>query len=158
LLDEPDARMRDAAAYFLRVDAVRPLESPYDPQPSPTVRAKNRAIDAENATLRTLRYPPEADAETKRAIVTKWKSWYAAHHARFEHGTLDELSMFFLDTRFAAYWRNLARLDFGVSLISREPVVRTLVSKLKYSLTLSVGSLVLAYLVAIPLGVFSAVK
>jgi peptide/nickel transport system permease protein len=45
-----------------------------------------------------------------------------------------------------------------VSLVTREPVLATLVSKLKYSLVLSVGSLVLAYLVSIPLGVFSAVK
>jgi peptide/nickel transport system permease protein len=158
LLDEPDARLRDAATYFLRIDAVRPLENPFDPYPSPSVRAKNRAIDAENATLRTLRYAPEADAETKRAVGGQWKSWFAAHRARFEHDALGKLSMFFFDTRFAAYWKNLARLDFGVSLISREPVVKTLVSKLKYSLTLSVGSLVLAYLIAVPLGVFSAVK
>src|SRR5690606_6970887 len=32
------------------------------------------------------------------------------------------------------------------------------VGKLKYSLTLSVGSLLLAYLISIPLGIFSAVK
>lgn len=158
LLDDPDAKLRDAATYFLRIDAVRPLEHPFDPQPSASVRSKNSAIDAENATLRTLRYLPEDDAATKSAVIAKWKSWYAAHHARFEHDTLGKLSMFFLDTRFAAYWRNLAHLDFGVSLISREPVVRTLLSKLKYSLTLSVGSLLIAYLVAIPLGVFSAVR
>ncbi len=91
-------------------------------------------------------------------MIASWKHWYADHHARFEHDTLDKLRIFFFDTRFAAYWHNLVRFDFGVSLISREPVTRTLVSKLKYSLTLSVGSLVLAYLIAIPLGVFSAVK
>jgi len=158
LLDDPDPKLRDAATYFLRVDAVRPLEDPFNARPSAGLRARNLAIDAENAELRTLRYVPEAPETTKRAVVEKWKRWYSAHHARFEHDTLGKLSMFFLDTRFAAYWKNLAHLDFGVSLISREPVVPTLVSKLKYSLTLSVGSLVLAYFIAIPLGVFSAVK
>jgi peptide/nickel transport system permease protein len=91
-------------------------------------------------------------------VLGELKRWYRAHAPRFEHGTLDHIRGFFFDTRFAAYWRNLARLDFGVSLTSREPVVATLLSKLKYSLTLSVGSLILAYLIAIPLGIFSAVK
>ncbi len=158
LLDDPEPKLRDAATYFLRIDAVRPLEDPFDSHPSASLRSRNLAIDAENAELRTLRYVSDAPEATKLAVIARWKSWYVAHHARFEHDALGKLSMFFLDTRFAAYWRNLAHLDFGVSLISREPVVPTLVSKLKYSLTLSVGSLVLAYLIAIPLGVFSAVK
>ncbi|HTQ06823.1 MAG TPA: ABC transporter permease [Polyangiaceae bacterium] len=158
LLDDPNPKLRDAATYFLRIDAVRPLEDPFNPRPSPSLRAKNRAIDEENAELRTLRYAPEDAEATKIAVIGRWKTWFAAHRTRFQRDALGKVSMFFFDTRFAAYWRNLLRLDFGVSLISREPVVATLVSKLKYSLTLSVGSLLLAYLVAIPLGVFSAVK
>jgi peptide/nickel transport system permease protein len=158
LLDDADTKLCDAAVYFLRIDATRPLVNPFDPHPSSEVRSQNRAISEENANLRTLRYVPEDPETKKRAVIADWKRWYAGHHARFEHGTLDELRIFFFDTRFAAYWHNLVRFDFGVSLISREPVTRTLVSKLKYSLTLSVGSLVLAYLIAIPLGVFSAVK
>jgi peptide/nickel transport system permease protein len=158
LLDEPEPRLRDAATYFLRLDATRPLISPFDPRPSAALRAKNRAISDENAELRTLRYVPTDDEAKKRAVLAAWKRWFAAHRARFERSTRDKLAMFFFDTRFAAYWHNLVRLDFGVSLVSREPVTRTLVSKLKYSLTLSVGSLVLAYLIAVPLGVFSAVK
>lgn len=158
LLDAPDPKLRDAATYFLRIDATRPLITPFDPRPSPEVRAQNRAISEENAELRTLRYGPEDDDAKKHAVIDAWKRWFLANRARFEHGTRDKLALFFFDTRFAAYWHNLVRLDFGVSLTSREPVTRTLVSKLKYSLTLSVGSLVLAYLIAIPLGVFSAVK
>jgi peptide/nickel transport system permease protein len=45
-----------------------------------------------------------------------------------------------------------------VSLATKEPVVQTLLSKLKYSLSLSVTSLLLAYAIAIPLGLFSAVR
>jgi peptide/nickel transport system permease protein len=68
------------------------------------------------------------------------------------------LRILFLDTRFATYWRNLLRLDFGVSLATREPVLATLVSKLRYSLSLSVLSLLLAYAISIPLGILSAVR
>jgi len=87
-----------------------------------------------------------------------WQRWYEGRKARFEYGFGRRLAIFFFDTRFARYWENLIRLDFGVSLVSREPVLGTLLSKLRYSLSLSVASLLLSYLIAVPLGVFSAVR
>jgi peptide/nickel transport system permease protein len=158
LLHDRDAKLRDVAAYFLRIAATRPLEDPFNPNPSERLRQKNREISQENARLRELRYPPEAPEATKAQVIGELERWYREHEARFERSLLGNAKSFFFDTRFAAYWRNLARLDFGVSLTSREPVVKTLLSKLKYSLTLSVGSLLLAYLIAVPLGIFSAVK
>jgi len=158
LLHDPELPTRDAAAYFLRLAALQPLEDPFNPRPSAELRAKNRAIDAENATLRTLRYTPEDSEETKQSVILGLERWYREHEGRFRFSTGDKIRRFFFDTRFAKYWRNLVRFDFGVSLTSREPVVPTLISKLKYSLSLSVGSLVLAYLIAVPLGVLSAVK
>jgi peptide/nickel transport system permease protein len=158
LLHEPELRTRDAAAYFLRLAAIRPLEDPFNPKPSAELRAKNRAIEDENGTLRALRYAPEDDEARKEQVRAALDRWYRAHAARFSYGSGEKVRRFFLDTRFATYWHNLVRFDFGVSLTSREPVIPTLVSKLKYSLWLSVGSLVLAYVIAVPLGVFSAVK
>jgi peptide/nickel transport system permease protein len=158
LLDDRDPKLRDAASYFLRVAATRPLEDPFARNPSEALRQRNRAIAQENAQLRELRYAPEAPEAEKLRVLGELRRWYAQHRSRYEQTRLGNVKSFFFDTRFAAYWRNLARLDFGVSLTSREPVVKTLLSKLKYSLTLSVGSLLLAYLIAIPLGVFSAVK
>jgi peptide/nickel transport system permease protein len=157
-LDDADPRVRDATAYFLRTTAVRPLIDPFNPNPSEELRRKNRDIDRENAELRELRYALDAPETKKRDVVRAWKRWYAKSAPRFEHGFWDKARMLFFETRFAHYWKNLVRLDFGVSLVNREPVVRTLLSKLKYSLTLSVGSLLLAYLIAVPLGVFSAVR
>jgi len=158
LLDVPDKRVRDSAAYFLRLNAIRPLDDPFNPAPSPALRAKNKAIDAENATLRVLRYALDANEDEKQRVLTALRGWYGERKSRFSYDFGDKVRRFFTDTRFYAYWRNLLRLDFGVSLTNREPVVRTLVSKLKYSLTLSVGSLFLAYAIAVPLGIFSAVK
>jgi peptide/nickel transport system permease protein len=157
-LDDPDLRIRDAATYFLRLTAVRPLVDPFNPSPSEALRTRNRAIDRENAELRELRYAFDAPEARKREVAQAWKRWYSKHSARFEHGFWEKTRILLFETRFAHYWKNLVRLDFGVSLVSKEPVVRTLVSKLKYSLTLSVGSLLLAYLIAVPLGVFSAVR
>jgi peptide/nickel transport system permease protein len=157
-LDDADPRVRDATAYFLRITSGRPLLDPFNPNPSEEQRLQNREIDRENAELRELRYAFDAPEAKKRDVVRAWKRWYGRNASRFEHGFWDKARMLFFETRFAHYWKNLVRLDFGVSLVNREPVVRTLVSKLKYSLTLSVGSLLIAYLVAVPLGVFSAVR
>ena len=149
---------RDAAVYFLRLNGRQKLVDPFDPHPSAEVRAQNQAAEANNGRIRELRYSPSDSEEKKREVVAAWNRWFAENRARYEHGFTDKLVTLFFDTRFATYWKNLFKLDFGVSLATREPVVSTLISKLKYSLSLSVGSLILAYLIAIPIGVFSAVK
>jgi peptide/nickel transport system permease protein len=158
LLDAKDTHVRDAASYFLRQNAIRPLIEPFHPDPSPALRRQNQLIDRENAKLRRLRYTLDASEDEKRRVIAAWKDWYDKNRARYAYDLKDKVRIFFLDTRFAAYWRNLLKLDFGVSLVSRERVLPTLVSKLKYSLTLSVGSLLLAYAIAVPLGIFSAVR
>jgi peptide/nickel transport system permease protein len=152
-----DAR-RDLIVFFLRGAARRPLIDPYASDPSEELRAANRSIGIENARIRELRFVPEDPDEEKRAVIDGWYAWYDEHRARWQYGFGDKLRVLFLETRFANYWRNLFRLDFGISLVTKEPVLETLVSKLPYSLTLSVGSLLLAYLIAIPLGIFSAVS
>ena len=68
------------------------------------------------------------------------------------------MSIFFTDTRFAKYWGNLLRLDFGISHVDKKPVLESLLSKLKYSITLAVSSVFLIYLISLPLGIFSAVR
>jgi peptide/nickel transport system permease protein len=162
ILKEADAAgsitLRDAAVYFLRIAAPRRLLHPFDKDPSKATQVYNNEVQAEDGALRELRYPLDAPEAEKRRVVKAWLTWYDAHISRFRYSLRDELSIFFSDTRFARYWANLLRLDFGVSLVSKAPVLATLVSKLKYSLSLSVISLVLAYLIAIPLGVFSAVR
>jgi peptide/nickel transport system permease protein len=153
-----ELRLRDTAVYFLRLAARQPLIDPFEPHPSAALRAENASIDRENSEIREMRYAFDADEVDKRKVIEAWYSWFASRTQRFEYGAGQKVRIFFLETRFARYWSNLLRLDFGVSLVSREPVMATLVSKLKYSLSLSVVSLILAYLLAIPLGVFSAVK
>jgi peptide/nickel transport system permease protein len=150
--------LRDTAAYFLRKSAPRRLIDPFDATPSPTVRAYNDAVSAERVALSSLRYGFDAPEAQKRAVLDAWTRWYAGVSARFEYGWREKVRIFFLDTRFATYWANLIRLDFGISMSTREPVITTLLSKLKYSLSLSVLSLLLAYAIAIPLGIFSAAR
>ena len=149
--------LRDIAVYFLRLDARQRLINPFAKDPDPETRERNRAIDAENATIRTWRYALDDPDEQKQEVIAQWTHWYDEHRSRWEYTAKDKVRLFLFDTRFAAYWANLARLDFGVSMVTREPVVQTLFSKLKYSISLSITSILLAYLISIPLGIYSAI-
>lgn len=158
LRDEARPAVRDAAVHFLRRSATRPLVRPFDPRPDEATRAQNRAIDAENAEIRGWRLRPGASEAEKAEVVAHWSAWWDAHHDRFELDAGERLRIALFETRFATYLGNLARLDFGVSLVTREPVLDVLVSKLRYSVVLSLGSLLLAWAIAIPLGTWSAVN
>lgn len=59
------------------------------------------------------------------------------------------------------YWiwlKNLSRLDFGDSFTYEEPVIDVIVSKFPVSLQFGIFSLLLSYLISIPLGVYKAIK
>lgn len=59
------------------------------------------------------------------------------------------------------YWiwlKNLARFDFGDSFTYEEPVLSVIVSKFPVSLQFGIASLILMYLICIPLGIAKAVR
>ena len=61
-------------------------------------------------------------------------------------------------TRYGIWIKNLAHLDFGESFKYEEPVTELIASKFPVSLLFGLASLILSYLVCVPLGVFKAVK
>jgi microcin C transport system permease protein len=60
--------------------------------------------------------------------------------------------------RYFIWLKNLSRLDFGDSFTYEEPVLDVIVSKFPVSLQFGIISLILSYIVCIPLGVLKAVK
>jgi microcin C transport system permease protein len=60
--------------------------------------------------------------------------------------------------RYGVWLKNLATLDFGNSFTFEEPVLDVIVSKFPVSLQFGISSLILAYLVSIPLGIRMALK
>jgi len=52
----------------------------------------------------------------------------------------------------------MAALDFGTSFKDKKPVIEKIAESLPITLMLSLSSILIAYLVAVPVGVFSAVK
>lgn len=59
------------------------------------------------------------------------------------------------------YWiwlKNLTRLDFGESFTYEEPVMDVITARFPVSLQFGVASLILTYLICIPLGIMKAIK
>ncbi len=60
--------------------------------------------------------------------------------------------------RYVIWLKNLVSLDFGESFSYQEPAIDVIVSKFPVSLSFGIASLILTYLVCIPLGVKKAIK
>jgi microcin C transport system permease protein len=63
-----------------------------------------------------------------------------------------------LHERYLKWLGNIARLDFGESFTYEEPVIDVIFSKFPVSLQFGIASLILSYLISIPLGVAKAIK
>lgn len=151
-------KMKELALETLLQNAQRYPVNAYASNIDEATRKINNEIDMENNELRTYACPKGADEKALDASVAKWNAWFEKNGKRFEYGTWRKICIFFSDTRFWKYWENLLRFDFGVSHVDKQPVMGKILSKLQYSLCLSVPSVILAYIISVPLGVFSAVK
>lgn len=121
-------------------------------------REKNRGISKQNTAVKQWRWDDDATEAQQAEVIASWKSWYADNEGAYTYTGKEKTWAFFLDTRFAKYWSNLMHLDFGVSTADRRPVFETVLSKLKYSLSLTFTSVILAYAISVPIGVFSAIR
>jgi peptide/nickel transport system permease protein len=109
-----------------------------------------------NEALRKLEYNASDPDATKEASVLLVRDWWEGTARRWDYGGLRWLRVLLLETRFAIYWGNLLRFDLGESLKHKVPVTTLIFERLKYSLTIAVTALILAYLISVPLGILSA--
>lgn len=63
-----------------------------------------------------------------------------------------------LHTRYLIWLKNIVTLDFGESFTYEEPVIDVVISKFPVSLQFGVASLILSYLISIPLGIYKALR
>jgi peptide/nickel transport system permease protein len=151
--------IRRIAVNQLTINAQRRLINEYGKVQSDADRKYNQEAQAENEQIRSWGASPKMSAEEVEALVKdKWVPWMAQHQDRYAFGAGDKLAIFFTDTRFAKYMQNLVRLDFGVSHVDKKPVIQTIWGKLRYSVTLSFLSILIAYFISVPLGVWSAYR
>ena len=63
-----------------------------------------------------------------------------------------------MHVRYLIWLKNIATLNFGESFTYEEPVIEVIVSKFPVSLQFGIISLILSYLISIPLGIVKAIK
>lgn len=158
LSTDPDRSIRALAARSLATNAQRRLVKQYGGKLTPAERDMNREISEENELVRIWVFPKGATPAQEAEVQGNWASWFETHQERWDWNGMEKAGIFFLDTRFAKYWGNLIRLDLGISHVDKRPVLGKVLSKLKYSITLSFTSVILIYLVSVPLGIWSAVR
>ncbi len=157
LLDDPDAQVRWAAANTLTAASQLRFVSERRGDVK-AAREQNREISKKNQAVKSWRWDDGAPEAEQTAVVGKWKAWFDENHDTYTYTTGENVQNLIFDTRFAKYWSNLIHLDFGVSTADRRPVFETVLGKLKYSLSLTFTSVLLAYAIAVPIGVFSAIR
>ena len=131
--------------------------------PTAEERARDDANDARNARLDTpaFKWSGEAATPEERAVaVASWQAW--AQERRDKDGAWswswgEKLAVGVSDTQFFRYWANLAKGDLGLSSRLQRPVTEIIWEKMRYSMTLALPSFLLAWVLAIFLGVTSAV-
>ena len=157
LLDDADPEIRRLAANQLTAASQSRFVNDRRGD-AEAAREQNREIGKANDLVKTWGYTADAPDADKLAIHKQWKDWYSKNEETYVYSAGEKLSIFFTDTRFFKYWDNLLHLDFGVSTVDRKPVLDTVLSKLKYSLSLTTTAVILAYIISVPTGIFSAVK
>jgi peptide/nickel transport system permease protein len=153
---------RALASQRLTINARQRMQGEFRKDLTKAQRAVNKKISDEVQSFKGKYFlaDPAEGTESKSETEVKdfWNAWYDANKSDWEYSTGEKLSIILFDTRFSKYWYNLSQLNFGVSHRDKRPVLSTVLSKLKYSLTLAVTSVFLAYLISLPLGVWSAVR
>jgi peptide/nickel transport system permease protein len=117
---------------------------------------------AAQAALWSPRAQEAAAAAKSRALErpllrSMWQVWYAEHEARFKLSSWQSTQRLLFDTRFARYMGNLVKGDFGFTR-KKDPVLPEILKRMKFSFILSFFSILLTYLLSIPIGVYSAIK
>ncbi len=156
--ESASSSVRALASQRLTFNAQIQNKKVYQKNLSDEERAEVKRIAKANAQINALSFaksdPPEKAAE----VTSEWAKWYDTNQETWNYSGADKLGILLFDTRFAKYWENLAKLNFGVSHVDKRPVLNKVFSKLKYSITLSISAVIIIYSISLPLGIWSSIR
>jgi peptide/nickel transport system permease protein len=102
---------------------------------------------------------PIASDKERRETVDRWRRWWRYREERFsDFSGGEKLVRAFTETQYGIWMSKFVRFDFDESYFYKRPVSELIAERLPVTLQLNIISILLAYMIAIPLGVFSAVK
>lgn len=91
------------------------------------------------------------------ANFDKWKRWWRTEKVRFcKFSPTQKLFRIITATQFGIWMGKIIRLDFDISYNYNRPVIQLIKERLPISLQLSIISIFLSYIIAIPIGIFSS--
>lgn len=155
----PRDDVRVLAVNQLAVNAQFKLRNEFSANRSDADRVYNREAFQKNQQLITWTLPADAPKTDIDAMLQdKWAPWMQEYSSRFEYSFPQKLGITFGDTRFAKYMSNIIRFDFGISSADKQPIMPTVMEKMKVSVVLGFFSIFFAYLISVPLGVWSAYR
>ncbi len=84
--------------------------------------------------------------QTMQSTATRWKNYIPSIH------------WYGFENRYHAWFSAFLKFDFGISYQDRQPINRKIGSNIFWTMFISFISIILTYLIAVPLGIFSAVR
>ncbi|MGH7337828.1 MAG: ABC transporter permease, partial [Myxococcota bacterium] len=147
----------DQALIRLRANAPRRPLVIYGRALTDAESAYNADVRDERVRMTSFFVGASDPRERTVASLALWRAWAGERAAEWLHGFWDKAEMTLFETRFAKFWATLLTLDLGTSFLHRRPVWDLSLERLRVSLTLSFGALMLAYALSVPLGIGSAV-
>lgn len=97
--------------------------------------------------------------ENTDEIMGRWRSWWRREMISYQDpGPIRHAWNIVTNTQFGMWAGQALRLDFGDSYTYRRPVMALIRDALPISLVISLLSILLSYIIAIPLGIFSAIN
>ena len=117
---------------------------------------KMKSLLAENTFLSTLEYPLKDVAKTRENVLTNATKWKTYIPAISWYGGKNQYHLWLVGN--GKDRKGILRGDFGISYIDSQPIQDKIWQKVGISFSLSLISIFLAYLISIPIGIYSAYK
>jgi peptide/nickel transport system permease protein len=158
LLNSTEGIEQDRVRYWLGRCSYRRIYRAYGTKLDEETIARYQAWTAENRELSKWKWEAGASPEERAQVATLWNEWFQKNADRCDYDGWDRFKISVADTQFGTYWGKLLQGQLGYSHVHKRPVGDLVLERMKYSLSLNLVALLIAYMLAVPLGIFTAAK
>jgi hypothetical protein len=122
-------------------------------------QAERASVLAARITRKPWAVTADMAPEVKAETYERWRRWWRYDYVRYSAFSWPRrLARHFTHTQYGIWFGKIVTFDFDVSYTKHRPVLDLIKERLPVSVQLSLISIFIAYLVAIPLGVYSSIR